>query len=242
MKLIFIRHGEPNYKDDTVTPQGRREAEALSPRVLSWQADRFFCSPLGRAQDTAKIALQADAHKLETLEWLREFHIEVDDPETGERRIPWDFMPDVWTNYEELYDRKEWVNSPVMQTGEIASRQAIVAKGIDELLASFGYFRKDNYYITEQGNEQVLVFFCHLGVQFVILSHLLGVSAPVLWQNFFVATTSVTVVETEERNKGKVAFRCKKVGDTSHLYVAGIEPSIAGFFEPVYGKEIKKFY
>lgn len=242
MKLIFIRHGEPNYKDDTVTPQGRREAEALSPRVLSWRADKFYTSPLGRAQDTGKIALGKEADKLETLEWLREFHIEVDDPETGEKRIPWDFMPAYWTNFEELYDKRDWVNAPVMQTGEIAARRDFVEKGLDDLLASFGYHRKDNYYITEEGNEKVLVFFCHLGVQFVALSHLLGVSAPVLWQNFFVAPTSVTVVETEERVKGEVAFRCKKVGDTSHLYAAGIEPSGAGFFEPVYGKEIKKFY
>lgn len=242
MKLIFIRHGEPNYKDDTVTPQGRREAEALSPRAKRWNADRIFCSPLGRAQDTAKIALQKDAERIETIEWLREFHIEVDDPQTGEKRIPWDFMPADWTTWADMYDRRNWVNAPVMQTGEIKSRQAFVAKGIDELLASYGYLRKDNYYITEEGNEKVLVFFCHLGVQFVILSHLLGVSAPVLWQNFFVAPTSVTVVETEERVKGEVAFRCKKVGDTSHLYAAGIEPSIAGSFESVYGKEIKKFY
>lgn len=242
MKLIFIRHAEPNYKDDTVTPQGRREAEALSPRVLRWNADGFYCSPLGRAQDTAKIALQDERHKLETLEWLREFHVPVSDPDSGEERIPWDFMPAYWTNFEEMYDKKNWVKAPVMQTGEIESRRDFVCDGIDGFLQEQGYFRKDNYYITEKGNEKVFVFFCHLGVQFVVLSHLLGVSAPVLWQNFFVAPTAVTVVETEEREEGKLAFRCKKVGDTSHLYAAGIEPSSAGFFEPVYGKEIPKFY
>ena len=242
MKLIFIRHGDPDYKNDTVTERGRREAEALSPRVLAWKADRFFCSPLGRAQDTGKIALQAESGKIETLEWLREFHVPVLDPVTGEERIPWDFMPAYWTCVEEMYDRHNWVNAPVMQTGDIDSRQAVVRDGLDSLLAFYGYKRQGGFYVTEQGNEQVLVFFCHLGVQFVALSHLLGVSAPVLWQSFFVAPTSVTVVETEEREKGKVAFRCKKLGDTSHLYVAGIEPSGAGFFEPVYGKEIKQYF
>lgn len=242
MKLIFIRHGDPDYENDTVTDRGRREAEALSPRVLAWQADHFYCSPLGRAQDTAKIALQKKSDELVTLEWLREFHVPVEDPVTGEETIPWDFMPAYWTNFEDMYDRHNWVNAPVMQTGEVAARRDLVCRGVDELLEAFGYVRQDNYYITEKGNEKVLVFFCHLGVQFVVLSHLLGVSAPVLWQNFFVAPTSVTVVETEERERGKLCFRCKKVGDTSHLYAAGIEPSGAGFFEPVYGKEIKKYY
>lgn len=242
MKLIFIRHGDPDYANDTVTERGRREALALSPRVLKWNADAFYCSPLGRAQDTAKIALKQESHKLKTLEWLREFHVSVKDPVTGEERIPWDFMPAYWTDFPEMYHRSDWVNAPVMQTGEIAARRELVNQGIDELLASLGYLRKGQYYITEAGNEKTLVFFCHLGVQFVVLSHLLGVAAPVLWQNFFVAPTSVTVVETEERERGKACFRCKKVGDTSHLYVAGIEPSGAGFFEPVFGKEIQKYY
>lgn len=242
MKLIFIRHGDPDYQNDTVTEQGKQEAEALSPRVLAWNADAFYCSPLGRAQDTAKIALQEDSKNIKTLEWLREFHVPVLDPITGEERIPWDFMPAYWTTFEDMYDRHNWVNAPVMQTGDIAKRQKVVCSGLDTLLETYGYKRHGGFYTTEQGNEKVLVFFCHLGVQFVALSHLLGVSAPVLWQSFFVAPTSVTVVETEEREKGKVCFRCKKVGDTSHLYASGIEPSGAGFFEPVYGKEIKQYF
>ncbi len=242
MKLIFIRHGDPDYANDTVTPRGKKEAEALSPRVLAWQADAFYASPLGRAQDTAKIALKEQSEKLVTLEWLREFHVPVVNPQTKEKDIPWDFMPAYWTEVEEMYHKTDWVNAPVMQTGDIAARRDFVNQGLDALLEDNGYTRYGNYYLTEQGNEKVLVFFCHLGVQFVALSHLLGVAAPVLWQNFFVAPTSVTVVETEEREQGRVAFRCKKVGDTSHLYVAGIEPSGAGFFEPVFGKEIPKYF
>ncbi|MDE6725804.1 MAG: histidine phosphatase family protein, partial [Ruminiclostridium sp.] len=103
-----------------------------------------------------------------------------------------------------------------------------------EILSEDGYIRNKDIYITEQGNEKTIVFFCHLGVQFVILSHLFGISAPVMWQNFFVAPTSVTVVATEEREKGKVSFRCKKLGDTSHLDAAGIKPSDSGFFNEVY--------
>ena len=32
MKLIFIRHGDPDYVHDTLTKQGITEAEALIPR------------------------------------------------------------------------------------------------------------------------------------------------------------------------------------------------------------------
>ncbi len=234
MKLIFVRHGDPDYENDTLTERGWKEAEALVPRVERWHASDFYCSPLGRAQDTAKTALKGKTDTIKTLEWLREFHVPVEDPETHEERIPWDFMPAYWTTFEEMYDREAWVNAPVMQTGGIAQRNEFVKEGMDVLLKEYGYARKGNYYVTEKGNDKTLVFFCHLGVQFVILGHLLGLSAPLLWQNFFVAPTSVTVVETEEREKGNVAFRCRKVGDTSHLYMAGIEPSKSGFFQSVF--------
>jgi len=34
-----------------------------------------------------------------------------------------------------------------------------------------------------------------------------------------------------------VAFKCKKLGDTSHLDAAGITPSDSGFFNEVYNTE-----
>ena len=124
-----------------------------------------------------------------------------------------------------------------MKTGNVSEAYARVCNGIDEILAEYGYTRDKGIYTTEQGNDKTIVFFCHLGVQFVSLSHLFGISAPAIWQNFFVAPTSVTVVATEEREKGKVAFRCKKLGDTSHLDAAGITPSDSGFFNEVYNTE-----
>ncbi len=234
MKLIFIRHGDPNYKDDTLTERGWKEAEALSERVKNWEVDRFFVSPLGRAKDTASISLRKMGRTAETMDWLREFFVKVIDQETGKERIPWDLMPSYWTNEPMLYDKEHWHEHEFMKTGKVSEEYKRVCDGIDEILAEYGYIRKNGIYTTKEGNEKTVVFFCHLGVQFVILSHLFGISAPAIWQNFFVAPTSVTVVATEERQKGEVAFRCKKLGDTSHLYVAGIEPSDSGFFNEVF--------
>ena len=48
MKIIFIRHGEPNYEIDSLTEKGWREAELLSKRTAKWNVTDFYCSPLGR--------------------------------------------------------------------------------------------------------------------------------------------------------------------------------------------------
>ena len=36
MRLIFIRHGDPDYKNDGLTEKGMREAELIAKRVASW--------------------------------------------------------------------------------------------------------------------------------------------------------------------------------------------------------------
>lgn len=234
MGIIFIRHGDPNYEQDTITERGRREAEALSKRVLKWDIDAFYCSPLGRARDTAEVSLKKLGRTAEVHDWLREFNALILDPETGRRRIPWDFMPSYWTNKPELYDKDHWHESDVMKTGQVSEEYERVCGGLDSILKGYGYIRKDGIYTTEKGCGKTIVFFCHLGVQFAMLSHLFGISAPAIWQNFFVAPTSVTELVTEERIKGEAIFRCKRIGDISHLYAEGIEPSDSGFFEEIY--------
>lgn len=230
MNLIFVRHGDPDYEHDSLTERGWREAEALSKRAARWKVDKFYCSPLGRARHTARVTLDLVGREAEIKPWLREFKADILDPVTGQERIPWDLLPAYWTVKPELYDKDNWHQSEVMLTGNVSAEYKRVCDGLDEILAEHGYVRDGGFYRTNPGNDKTLVFFCHLGVEFVMLSHLFGLSAPTVWQNFFVAPSSVTLVCTEERVKGEAYFRCKKLGDTSHLYAAGLEPSDSGFY------------
>lgn len=36
MRLIFIRHGEPDYEHDSLTEKGWREAKLLAARTKDW--------------------------------------------------------------------------------------------------------------------------------------------------------------------------------------------------------------
>lgn len=231
MNLIFIRHGDPDYSIDSLTEKGWREAELLSARTTKWNVKKFYCSPLGRAKDTASLTLNKLNRTAIIHDWLKEFFVPVKDPETGNDRIPWDFMPNYWTKEPDFYHKDTWYKAPVMQTGNIEEEFSKVKEGIDTLLAEHGYVRNGNYYKVVQGNHDTLVFFCHLGAQFTILSHLLGIPTPLLWQGCFVAPTSVTVLTTEERVQGEAYFRLRTLGDTSHLYVAGEPYSRSGFFK-----------
>ena len=166
MKLIFIRHGEPNYEIDSLTEKGWREAELLSKRTVKWNVTDFYCSPLGRAKDTASFTLKNAGREAEILPWLREFDAPVLDPETGKRRIPWDFLPDVLDANRDLYDNNLWTKNPIMQTGNMDENYHFVTDGLDALLARYGYVRDGyRYHASDETNrEAVIVCFCHLGV------------------------------------------------------------------------------
>lgn len=234
MKLIIIRHGDPDYSIDSLTEKGWREAELLSKRILPMEVKNFYLSPLGRAQDTASFTLNKMMRYGETLPWLREFQAPIIDENTGEERVPWDWLPAEWTVVDEFYDKNLWHTVPVMESGHVYDEAKRVYSGLDELLKKHGYEREDNIYRAIRPNNDTIVLFCHFGVECVMLGHLLGISPMVLWQGFCAAPTSVTTLITEERRKGIAYFRMSSFGDISHLYAAGEKPAFAARFCETY--------
>ncbi len=234
MKLLIIRHGDPDYAADSVTEKGAREVEMLSERLSRLDIHTFYVSPLGRAQRTAAPTLQRLHKDAVTLPWLREFQAPVQDPETDRLRNPWDFKPAYWMQDPRFYDASLWTQTPVMQTGDVASEAQRVYQGLDDVLARHGYCRKGLYYEATAANTDTIAFVCHFGVECVMLSHLMNISPMPLWHHFCALPSSVTTLVTEEREKGIAVFRCLSFGDLSHLYAHGEEPSFAARFCEVY--------
>lgn len=100
----------------------------------------------------------------------------------------------------------------------------------DALLARHGYEREGCYYRAVRPNRDTVVFFCHFGLECVLLSHLLNVSPMILWHGFCAAPTSVTTLYTEERESGIAYFRTAAFGDVSHLYAFGEAPAFSARF------------
>ena len=94
----------------------------------------------------------------------------------------------------------------------------------DSLLAEHGYVREGRHYRVERENLNTLTFFCHFGITCVLLSHMWNVSPFVPLQSLCMPTTSLTELFTEERQKGYANFRTTRIGDTTHLTMAGLRP------------------
>lgn len=228
MKLIIVRHAEPDYSIDSLTEKGWREAQLLSERLSKLDVAAFYCSPLGRAKDTASFTLEKMNRSAKTLSWLREFSAKV--KINGETKGAWDRLPDEWTDNVDFYIPDKWIKTPIMQSGNVERKYKQVCRGVDKLLAKHGYVHDGNVFKVENSNHDTVVLFCHFGVECVILSHIFGCSPMVLWHNFVALPSSVTTLITEERKQGTAVFRTQQFGDISHLYTAGEEPSFAARF------------
>jgi len=233
MKLLIVRHGDPNYVIDSLTETGWKEAELLSQRLSKLDIKACYCSPLGRAKDTAAATLKALGMEAEILPWLREFLVLVSRPDSN-RNVPWDWLPQDWTVCPEFFDKDRWMTHPVFAEAGVGEEAKWVYEGLDQLLARHGYVREGNLYRAVSPNEDTIVLFCHFGLECILLSRLLNVSPMILWHGGCAAPTSVTTLITEERREGYAYFRMNGFGDISHLYVAGLEPSFSARFCETY--------
>ena len=257
MKLIFIRHADPDYANNTITEKGWREAELLSERMASWKdITDIYCSPYGRAQDTLKPALLKMDRTAITLDWLREFDHHIIDPVSKkERSVCWDILPQNLYGQDKYFDREKWASLSYLKKAHIDTFYSQVCYGFDSLMEQYDYTRiapKKAIYnclphltdeeaahdthlkqIQKNLDNRNLVFVCHLGVMFAIIAHLTGTSPMQLWHGFFVAPTSVTVLGAEERVPGEAVFRVQTLGDIRHLTQGNEIPSASGFYGDV---------
>lgn len=230
MRLVIIRHGDPDYSIDSLTSVGWAEAEALSERLLKMNIDAIYVSPLGRAQDTAKPYLEKSGKSFKTLDFLREFSPKVKRPGIDGIGVSWDWLPGEFADRDYFFDKDAWHTAPEFLEAGVKEEYDRVTKAFDELLANHGYVRDGMLYRAERPNHDTIVFVCHFGVEAVLLSHLFGVSPMTLWHSACALPTSVTTLYTEERREGIVYFRMSAFGDISHLYAKGMEPSFAARF------------
>lgn len=238
MKLLIVRHADPDYSIDSLTEKGWREAEYLSQRLSKLTVKDFYVSPLGRAKDTASLTLEKMGRTAVEYKWLREFMPSINRPDRAERsRVAWDWLPQDWTADERYYSADSWWDTEIMREGQVGEEYRWVTENFDRLLAEHGYRRDGNLYRVEEANNDTLVFFCHFGLECVLLAHLLHVSPMVLWHGVCAAPSSVTTVATEERRKGIASFRVLSFGDVSHLYVHGEPPAFAARFCECYDNE-----
>lgn len=228
MKIMIIRHGDPDYSIDSLTEKGWREVELLSRRLIKANIDDFYCSPMGRAKDTAAPTLKKLGKNAEILDWLQEFRGTIVSPYTGKTRVSWDLPPALWCSDDRYYDIKRWNEPELVANSNSSMFFKETTDGVDALLKRYGWRREGMAY--RGGDDVTIALVCHFGLGITVMSYLLGISPVVAQHNFFLAPTSVTTLVSETDSSGLSHFRAIGVGDISHLCMGGEPMSESGLY------------
>lgn len=119
MKLLIVRHGDPDYTIDSLTEKGWKEVEFLSEKLSKLDIKDFYVSPLGRAKDTASLTLKKMNRTATECDWLREFDVLIDRPDVTDRKIIlWDWLPQDWSMDERFYQYDHWFENERLQAAD----------------------------------------------------------------------------------------------------------------------------
>lgn len=228
MRLFVIRHADPDYPNNTITPAGHLEARALAVRMKKMGLDRIYSSPLGRAVDTARYTADAVGLEPVIMPWMAELSWANIEQETLGQSTIWDVHGHTVHRAGARYVNPDWHKLPPFDHESFYTGFARIREESDAFLGSLGYHRDGGIYEIRRGNREKAAVFCHGGFGLTWLSHLLNIPAPLFWTGFFLPTSSVTTVLFDERSIQWAVPRCLAVADISHLYAEGLPMQPAG--------------
>ena len=228
MLLYIIRHGDPIYETDSLTPRGNIQAEAVGKRMFDSKIDRIFSSPMGRAQETAEPACRLLGLEKHIEPWAHEIEDERLTP------FPDGVMKSVTMVQTTYYRENGNIDIPYEKAFECVgfneSQMKQKVKSIEDggkiFLEKLGYKEENGVYRILRNNEEKVALFCHYAFAKSWLSTLLHIPIHIMWSGFDYTHTGVTVVEFKNNENGFTAPKCLCFGDVSHLYASNLDLKI----------------
>ena len=126
MRIVFVRHGEPDYTHDCLTETGRLQAEAAAERLEREGITEIYASPMGRARETASFTARRLGLPVTVLPFMHEISWGGEGiPEHGH---PWTLSD--WMISREDFDfySRDWRSHPYY-AGNAATLRARASAG-----------------------------------------------------------------------------------------------------------------
>lgn len=229
MLLFYVRHGDPIYSPDSLTPLGRRQAEAVAKRLSLYGIDRIFASPCIRAQETAQPTSEITKKKIEVLDVFSE-NLAAKDffvrKENGDNAWVFD-VPDFARLFlsREIYNMGEkWYEHPKLKDYTFKQGIERINSGLDEFIRSLGYehIREEGVYKAVEPNNKRIAIFAHQGFGANFLSSLLDIPYPQISTHFDISHSNMTVINFADTSDGIVIPKVLTLSNDSHIYREGL--------------------
>lgn len=224
MLLYIVRHGDPDYANDSLTEKGLLQAEAVGKRLFDSGIQQIYSSPMGRAKKTAEPACRLLGLPCQIEDWTHEI--------LDERLTPFPdgiskSVTDVQNTYflengnrDLPFDRA--CECPGFRESKMQDALDYIAAGGKDFLERLGYREENGVYRILRNNEDKVALFCHAAFTRAWLTSLLHIPAHMVWASFHLTHTGVTVLEFKNNENGITAPKCLCLSDMSHLYANGL--------------------
>ena len=228
MLFFYIRHGDPIYNPDSLTPLGERQAEAVSKRLALYGIDKIYSSTSNRAYQTAKPTADILKLEIEQLDFAREGLAwqEMTAIDADEKRR-WFFQNSITRK---LFVSKEirdlgynWYTHPAFNDTKAKEGIERVTAASDEFFKSLGYEHivgSGTYKVLKDNDERV-AFFAHQGFGMSFFSCFMDIPYPQFSMHFDMGHSGMTVVEFKNEN-GIAIPKILTFANDSHLYREGL--------------------
>ncbi|MBQ8497089.1 MAG: histidine phosphatase family protein [Clostridia bacterium] len=221
MRIIFVRHGHPNYRLDCLTEIGHLQGNAVAERLAHEKIDRICSSSCGRARETAEHIAKKHDLPVITYDFMREIGWgSVDGTPLFQNGHPWFIIDAMIENGENLHD-PDWEKNEYFRNNEVTFHVKRVTKGFDEWLSSLGYQRDGNYYRVIEKNTENVIMTSHGGASCAALAHLFSVPFPLATAMFSANYTGITIVTLNGETGQLTLPRFELMNDAKHI--EGIE-------------------
>ena len=146
MRLIFVRHGEPDYDHDCLTENGRRQAQSTAKRLRQEPIRKIFASPMGRTVETASYTAQMHGLEIETLDFMHEIDWGGLREADGSQRPleceghPWTLGCKLLTEHPEFIGSPDWAEHHYFRDNICTGYMDTISEGMDAFLTRFGLY------------------------------------------------------------------------------------------------------
>ena len=178
MRILFVRHGNPNYELDILTDLGHKQAAACAERLKGEGIERIFSSTCGRALETAAYTAEKYGLNVVRCDFIREINwSSKDGTPILEHGHPWLYAQKYVDGNRSLIDH-DWESDPLYSKSNTPDSLHKVAAGLDDWMESLGYKREGYYYRVVEKRYNTVAMFCHGGAFAVSFAHIFNLPAP----------------------------------------------------------------
>ena len=216
MRIIFVRHGEPNYAKDCLTELGKLQAAACAARLKDEPITAVYSSTNGRAAETASYIAAPHGLTVESFDFMRELGWRMLEGEPLADGLPWNEVNEMVARGMNILD-PDWAEGEPFCRNYTTGRALAAAAAFDAFLEPFGYRREGSYYRVLRENTDTIVMASHGGSGTAVIAHLLGLPFTFLLATFHPAFTSVTILDLPAKVGKLVTPVVEIMNDAEHI-------------------------